>query len=158
MLQKIYTGYAGSQALLAYYIAAGTQPVIVSGGRIQGYPHCKDSKYIKNLAPMIKWWWPWHQSLTPYNKKTAQKFYTKYYITQILNKLSPQVAYEEFVKLGNGLPVIICCEGEQQEYLFCHRHLIAQWLQENIPELVISEFPHTNQYVLLSQTTQIKYR
>jgi hypothetical protein len=158
MQQKIYTGYAGSQALLFYYKAVGLHPVIISGARIHGYSHCKDSKYIKNLAPMIKWWWPWYKSLTPYNIRVAQKWYTKYYTTQILNKLDPQIVYDELVKFGNGLPVVICCEGEQQESLFCHRHLIAKWLESNISGLVISEFPHINQYFLLSECSQTNYR
>ena len=87
---------------------------------------------------MIKLWWPWYQSLTVYNIWIAQKWYIKYYTTQILNKLDSQIVYDEFVKLDNGLLVVICCECEQQESSFCHRHLIAKWLESNISGFVIS--------------------
>lgn len=145
----IYTGYAGSQAVLFYYKAIGLQPVIVSGGRIEGYPHCKDSKYIKDLAPRLKWWWPWHYMMNDNNKKAAKQWYTKYYTTQILNRLDPQMVYEEIIKLGNSNQVIICCTGEEQEFLFCHRHLIKQWLEYNIPGLKVKEYPHPSQYLAL---------
>ena len=145
----IYTGYAGSQALLFYYKAAGLQPVIISGGRISGYPHCKDSKYIKGLAPQLKWWWPWHSVTNDNNKTAAEKWYTKYYTTKILGKLKPEIVYEEFLKFGNGDSVIICCAGEQQENMFCHRHLISKWLESNIHDIKITEYPHSAQYLAL---------
>ena len=148
---QIYTGYAGDFALLNYYQLCGLQPVIISGGRIIGCPHIKDSKYCKKLAPTLKWWWPWHKSLTKHNEKSAQKWYTKYYTNNILKTLSPYTTYNELIKLGDGKPVVLCCAGECQEYLFCHRHILGKWLESHIPNLNVIEYPHPNQYLLLPQ-------
>ena len=148
---QIYTGYAGDFALLNYYQSCGLQPVIISGGRIYGYPHIKDSKYCKKLAPVLKWWWPWHKSLTQFNEKTAQKWYIKYYTNNILNTLTPYTVYNELIKLGGGKPVILCCAGEREEHMFCHRHILGKWLESNISNLNISEYPHQSQYLLLQQ-------
>lgn len=150
-MTQIYTGYAGDFALLNYYQSCGLQPVIISGGRIIGYPHIKDSKYCKKLAPILKWWWPWHKSLTKNNEKSAQKWYIKYYTNNILNTLNPYTTYNELIKFGNGKPVVLCCEGEREEYLFCHRHIFGNWLESNIPNLKVIEYPHQNQYLLLPQ-------
>lgn len=147
----LYTGYAGDFSLLNYYQSCGLQPVIISGGRIEGYPHCKDSKYCKKLAPMLKWWWPWHKSLTQYNSKPANKWYTEYYIHNILNKLNPETTFQELLKQGNGKPVILCCAGEREEYLFCHRHILGKWLESNISNLQVTEYPHPSQFLLLPQ-------
>ena len=150
-IMRIYTGYAGNFALLNYYQSCGLQPVIISGGRISGYPHIKDSSYCKKLAPMLKWWWPWHKSLTKNNEKSAQKWYIKYYTNNILNTLNPYTTYNELIKFGNGKPVVLCCEGEREEYLFCHRHIFGNWLESNILNLKVIEYPHPNQYLLLQQ-------
>ncbi len=148
-MTQIYTGYAGDLGLLNYYQSCGLQPVIISGGRISGYPHCKDSKYCKKLAPTLKWWWPWHQSLSEHNMRVAEKWYTKYYTNNILKTMNPYKTYTELTMLGNGHPVILCCAGEREEYLFCHRHILGQWLSNNIPNLHVSEFTHPSQHLLL---------
>ena len=149
-MKQIYTGYAGDFSLLNYYQSCGLQPVIISGGRINGYPHCKDSKYCKSLAPMLKWWYPWHKSLNEYNLTTAQKWYKKYYTNNILHRLDPETTYKELSKLGDDKQIILCCAGEREEYLFCHRHIIAKWLENNITDLKVVEFPHPSQHLLLS--------
>lgn len=144
----IYTGYAGSAALLFYYqFICNLQPVIISGGRIHGYHHIKDSKYCKDLAPVLKWWWPWHCATHDNNKKIAYKWYEKYYINNILNRKTPVVLYNELIKFGNGKDIILCCVGEEQEYLFCHRHIIQNWFKNS--GIQVAEFPHPNQYLLI---------
>ena len=149
-MKCLYTGYAGDRILLDYYRSCGLCPVIVSGKRVKGFCHCTDSDYCKILAPRIKWWWPWYKSQTKYNVRVAQKWYVRYYMNNVLAKLSPIVVYDELLRLGAGRPIILCCVGEQQEYLFCHRHILGQWLQAGVKDLFVTEFPHANRFLRLS--------
>ena len=100
---------------------------------------------------MLKWWWPWHKSLTEYNEKTAQKWYLKYYTNNILKNLDSYTTYNELIKFGDGKPVILCCAGERAEYLFCHRHILGKWLEKNLPNIKVKEYPHPSQFLLLPQ-------
>ena len=62
----------------------------------------------------------------------AEAMYRREY-QKILDRLDPRRVYEE---LGSE-SVLLCWEGAGQ---FCHRRLVAQWLEEHL-EVIILELP-----------------
>ncbi|MDR1101050.1 MAG: DUF488 domain-containing protein [Clostridiales bacterium] len=64
--------------------------------------------------------------------------YKKLYRTKVLDKLNP---YEVYADLGD-LAVLLCYEkwaDVKQGKSFCHRRLVAEWLEENIMGLKVDE-------------------
>jgi len=60
-----------------------------------------------------------------YKKDGDEVFYTEQYQKLILDKLDPAMVYKDL-----GENAILCCwEGPKK---FCHRHLIARWLEKNM--------------------------
>ena len=70
------------------------------------------------LAPKYSWWKLWHDEHLP------NSWYEEQYFTTVLNKLDAKKVVREFGKN----PVLLCYEKPDE---FCHRHLIAKWLQQN---------------------------
>lgn len=75
-------------------------------------------KHYKKLAPPFS-------LLIKYKKDGNALFYTKHYYSEVLNKLNPKQVFED---LGEDA-VLLCWE---RSGTFCHRHLVAQWLTENL--------------------------
>lgn len=48
---------------------------------------------------------------------------------EILSKLNPNEVKAELESMGNGKPVAMLCFERPQD--FCHRHLVAAWLNES---------------------------
>ena len=71
------------------------------------------------LAPKRDWFFDWKQG-----KFDNDKYIELYYET-VLRKLNPEEIYE---KLGKDA-ILLCYEKPEQ---FCHRHLIAEWLNNNL--------------------------
>jgi uncharacterized protein (DUF488 family) len=93
--------------------------VSISGNRGQ------DANYIGKcylkLAPKLSFWRTWYDNIGKINEIENNTFYIKEYYNQVLSKLSPQEVYEE---LDNS--VLLCYEDNNE---FCHRHIIAKWLE-----------------------------
>lgn len=53
------------------------------------------------------------------------EYYTEQYYKEVLNKLDPRQVYED---LGADA-VLLCWEGSEK---FCHRHIIAEWLEKSL--------------------------
>lgn len=87
-----------------------------------GSPNWYKGKEYKKLAP------GWKLVKAGYSRHKFEKEYRK----QVLNKLNPQKVYDE---LGEDA-IILCWEKPQD---FCHREIVADWLEENIPDLKIRE-------------------
>lgn len=86
---------------------------------------------FRKLNPEREWMMEEEKSYTP-------KFNEK------LSKLCPLAIFEELRALSQDQDLILLChEGEQD---FCHRHLVADWLKENlkieIVELGKMQKPH----------------
>ena len=75
-------------------------------------------KIYPKLAP--KSWF-----LKKYKKDKDEQFYTEAYKREVLDKLDPKKVYKE---LGKDA-VLLCWEGSDK---FCHRHLVAEWLSNNL--------------------------
>lgn len=82
-------------------------------------PSWYHSREYKKLAPKYCWWKDWESGLIDNNE------YIKLYYETVLNKLDPQKVYNE---LGENA-VLLCWENKTK---FCHRHIVAKWLENNL--------------------------
>jgi uncharacterized protein YeaO (DUF488 family) len=121
---KIYTSYFAKLARL---------PAGVVGVSISRYPpHFLKAKAISCLAPAP-------DILHGYKLKIIdQEEYTAVYNDQ-LSELDPQEVLREIERATEGKDAALLCYEKPTD--FCHRHLVAKWLNENcgtdITELVL---------------------
>jgi hypothetical protein len=93
-------------------------PVAISRGtprRLSGY------RRLSALAPG-----PWFRSVEP---ATYLRLYR-----QILDRLDPAEIYERLIAFGDH-PVLLCWECAADCHagiVFCHRHLVAEWLEDRL--------------------------
>ncbi len=96
------------------YRKHGAHPDAVSiAGRA---PDWFGGKQFKKLAP--KYWF-----FKKYKEDGDEEFYIAQYYEEVLNKLDPKEVYKE---LGEEA-VLLCWEPPGK---FCHRRLVAEWLQK----------------------------
>ncbi len=62
------------------------------------------------------------------NDTISQEEYVQVYNEQ-LSKLDPKQVYQDLHYWVDEEPVLLCYEKSGQ---FCHRHLVAKWLEENL--------------------------
>lgn len=127
----IYTGY---WAKIKEYEANGLTPVGISGWSPDGY----NGKTYKKLAPKYVWWKEWHD-----NNLSEQWYINKYHET-VLNKLNPTSVVQDLQKFGNDV-VLLCFETPDK---FCHRHLVATWLNT-------TNVANVREYILHSKQTKM---
>ena len=111
--------------------------VSISGdkGRSVGF---EGNAYTK-LAPRKEFWKTWHDNIGKISEEENNKYYMEEYYKQVLSKLDAKNVYEELSKFGKNV-VLLCFEENDK---FCHRHLVATWLQReleiNVPEISIDK-------------------
>jgi hypothetical protein len=97
---------------------AGAVPVGISRGtprRVRGY------RRLRGLEPGS-----WFRSVQP-------KRYIELY-REILDQLDPAKIYDRLISFGDN-PVMLCWETASDCHsgkTFCHRHLVAQWLEDRL--------------------------
>lgn len=82
-------------------------------------PSWYKGRKFERLAP------PWELVNKYKNNKISSKKYKEMYYSAVLNKLNPSDVYDE---LGEDA-ILICYEAPDA---FCHRHIVAEWLEENL--------------------------
>lgn len=75
-------------------------------------------RQYKKLAP--KYWF-----FKKYKEDGDRSFYTEQYHKEILDRLDPAEVYKD---LGENA-ILLCWERSDK---FCHRHLVAAWLCDNL--------------------------
>lgn len=95
--------------------------IAISGGVPDGFP---GGKYC-TLAPKRDWWQKWH------DEKLSDEWYVQKYYETVLNKLNPADVLRDL----DG-KIILCWEKSNA---FCHRHLIADWLNKGANATVAQE-------------------
>jgi len=128
----IYTGY---WAKVKEYEANGLTPVGISGWSPDGWT----GKTYKKLAPKYVWWKEWH------DKNLSTQWYITQYHNTVLNKLNPVTVAKDLQKMGDNV-VLLCFETPDK---FCHRHLVADWLNA-------TRVADVREYILQSQQMQMK--
>ncbi len=128
----IYTGY---WAKIKEYEANGLTPVGISGWSPDGY----NGKTYKKLAPKYVWWREWH------DKHLSTQWYITQYQNTVLNQLNPVSVVKDLQKMGDNV-VLLCFETPDK---FCHRHLVATWLNA-------AKVADVREFILQSKQTQME--
>jgi len=115
--EKTFVDYTTYYANVRH-LPKDVMPISIAGKAPDGW---KGLEY-KKLAPK-KWFFDeW--------KKTGDNdFYVKNFKKEVLDKLNPKEVWEELRKLSGGAPFALVCYEKPTD--FCHRHLVAEWLDKN---------------------------
>lgn len=108
-------------------------------GKVKSYP--KNLKFV-SIARFNRFWsGDKYLALAPTPdmlKIEDENEYKKLYYERVLNKLDPLKVYND---LGENA-VLLCYEkwtDIKEKKTFCHRRMVAEWLEENISELKVDE-------------------
>ena len=84
----------------------------------------------KSLAPN----WKLYEDLKS-KKITEEKFILTY--NEQLDTLNPRMVFEDLNSLVSGYEPILMTDGPKKK--FCHRHLVAEWLEKNL-DVIVEEY------------------
>lgn len=108
---KIYTSYFA----IISYLPSDLVPIAICGKSPEWYVGLE----YKKLAPKYKFFMEW--------KKTKDNdFYVKHFNTEVLDYLNADEIVKELEQMSDGKDVVLLCYEKPDE--FCHRHLVAEWL------------------------------
>lgn len=113
----IYTSYFAKLKSLP----PDVMPISICGKAPDWY---KGLQY-KKLAPKYNFFMKWKEN-------HDNDYYIKCFNKQVLNKLSAHMIITELYALSNGKDVALICYEKPSD--FCHRHLVANWLNEHMIE------------------------
>lgn len=116
----MYTGYF---AKLKEYKQAGLIPVSISGKAPDWY----DGLEYKKLAPKWAFFSEWKNG----SHKGDNEYYIRQFDTKVLKETSVENILADLANLSNGelYKVILLCYEKPTD--FCHRHLVANWINEH---------------------------
>jgi len=126
---KIFTG--------SYNNCKSGNLVSISGdkGRSGGF---NGNSYTK-LAPKREFWNKWHNNIEKISEDENNKFYMEQFYEKVLSNLDVREILYDLQRFGNSV-ILLCFENEKE---FCHRHLVATWLEEKlqieIPEVAVDD-------------------
>ncbi len=111
---KIYTSYFAKLRSLPESIV----PISICGKAPDWYTGLQ----YKKLAPKYGFFMEW--------KKTHDNdYYIEHFDSEVLNLLDVKTIYEELSKMSRGKDIALICYEKPSD--FCHRHLVAKWLNKN---------------------------
>lgn len=79
-------------------------------------------RYCKELAPKYKFWKEWHDLEGKISEEDRIKFYIGHYYNEILKNID----YNELINSLGENPILLCYENNND---FCHRHIVAYYLE-----------------------------
>lgn len=123
---QIYTSYFGQLKNLQKY---NIIPIAISRFIPDFY---KGLRYI-DLSPTVD---------ILNNYKNSHSEYIKRFNQEVISSLNPLIIYQNIVKLSNNKDCALLCYETPNK--FCHRHLIAEWLNNSISNINITEFNPNN--------------
>lgn len=83
-----------------------------------------------------------------HNSKSEED-YVQRFNSEILARRDPKVFLTAIEKIANGKDVALCCFEKPDE--FCHRHLVAKWLNEKLG-MQIEEYGISHNPVCVEQS------
>lgn len=101
----------------SYYAKSAKEPTAVSIAG--GTPNFYSGRVYKKLAPKYDWWIKWK------NEGLSEEWFKERYYATVLDLLDAQEVFDE---LGEDA-IILCWEASGK---FCHRHLVAEWLENEL--------------------------
>ena len=114
-MNVIYTSYFDNVDNLP----ANLCPISIAGLKPD---NCNCAQY-KRLAPKLSWWKVWEET-------RDNEYYAKQYNNTVLEVLNPRGVVDDLYKLsGDRIPCLMCYERPGE---FCHRHLVAEWLEKHL--------------------------
>lgn len=115
----MYTGYF---AKLKEYKQAGLIPISISGKAPDWY----DGLEYKKLAPKWDFFSEWKYG----SHKGDNEYYISQFNVKVLEETSVENILADLANLSNGEldKVILLCYEKPTD--FCHRHLVANWINE----------------------------
>ena len=103
--------------------------IAVSGGVPDGYTY----KWYRKTAPRWNWWNEWHEKFKDnYESNESKKWYIEHYQSTVLNTHNANEVLNDILALKDSDDdnvYLLCFEDENH---FCHRHLLADWLNKNM--------------------------
>jgi uncharacterized protein YeaO (DUF488 family) len=94
-------------------------------------PDWYDGIEYKKLAPKYSFFQEW-------KKNGDNNYYIEHFNKEVLDKLSAAAVYEELEDLCNGGACVLICYEKPDD--FCHRHLVADWLETNLNIYTVKEW------------------
>ena len=85
-------------------------------------PAWYDGIQYKKLAPKYGFFKQWQVT-------HDNDYYIEHFNSEVLSPLNPEEIVNELSRLSNGKDVVLICYEKPTD--FCHRHLVAQWLDEH---------------------------
>lgn len=132
---KIYTSYFGNLKRL------GTQKIVPIGVALYT-PKWYQGPELKVLAPkgyMLA-------------KDVTEQQYIQMYTSQVLARLNPRAILQLIEQVSGGRDCALLCYEKPGD--FCHRRLIAEWLQKTIgiqvDEFIVAEEPQKPKMVQMT--------
>lgn len=107
-------------------------PVAISRYVPKGY----DGIRYEKLAPT-------EEILNKYkNNEITEEEYTELYKNQVLSKLDPSDVYLDLMYIADSINIVLLCYESPKQ--FCHRHILAEWLNKNL-QTNVREFCFNNE-------------
>ena len=125
---SIYTGYFDC---LDKYLFANLAPVSICGRAPDWYI----GRQMKKFAPRL-WFYEKYK-----NKVITASDYVIFYRNEVLSRFSMKDVFEEFKGVAQAFKasgIVLLCYEKPEE--FCHRHLLANALNEFKEEEFVTEF------------------
>lgn len=85
-------------------------------------PYWYNGLQYKKLAPKYDFFMKWKEN-------HDNDYYIKCFNEQVLSNLNPTEVYQELCDLAKSGNIALICYEKPSD--FCHRHLVADWLNEN---------------------------
>lgn len=112
---RIYTTYFANLKKIPSNII----PISICGKAPQGYQGIQ----YKTLAPKYGFFMEWKQN-------HDNDFYIQHFNAEVLDKLDPAIVLKHLETMSGGQDIVLVCYEKPGD--FCHRHLVAKWLNEKL--------------------------
>ena len=76
----------------------------------------------KKLAPKYEFFIEW-------KKNHDNDYYIEHFNLEVLNKLDINIVLQELNRMSNNKDIVLLCYEKPSD--FCHRHLVANWFNQN---------------------------
>ena len=93
---------------------------------------------FSQLAPRLSFWKVWQDNIGKIPEHENNEYYIREYCAQTLSQLNPLDIYRQ---LNSSQTILLCYENYNQ---FCHRHIVAAWLELKIDNVMVPEVIYTN--------------
>ena len=122
-----YTSYFGNIKCIKQF---DENAVLISiAGKTPDWFFPKLGLKMHEFAPQWSWWKEWHEKFKDNLESDESKaWYTDKYNSTVLSKLDPNEICKTLIKMSFAHDIFLLCYETPEK--FCHRHLVAQWLQD----------------------------